>query len=198
MRYHRAMEGVHCRRLVCHPHTPQSCVQCLDVFVGRSERSELRLRYVLEATVGELCLPKPARATFRDGLWQHTCFEVFMARDGESEYRECNFSPSGEWAAYLFRAYREREAWTPPSVPEVRFEVAGGLATLEAVVPLGQWAPESRDARWRLAVAAVIENAAGALGYWALRHEPGRADFHHPATFDLVLEPIVPGQGTQT
>jgi hypothetical protein len=28
----------------------------------------------------------------------------------------------------------------------------------------------------------------GALSYWALRHPPGKPDFHHPAGFALELD----------
>ena len=33
-----------------------------------------------------------------------------------------------------------------------------------------------------------IEDEAGALSYWALRHPPGKPDFHHPAGFALELD----------
>lgn len=35
----------------------------------------------------------------------------------------------------------------------------------------------------RLGLSAVIEEKGGALSYWALRHAPGRPDFHHPRAF---------------
>jgi hypothetical protein len=42
--------------------------------------------------------------------------------------------------------------------------------------------------RLRLALTAVVEDARGRLSYWALRHPPGRPDFHHRDGFALVLE----------
>ena len=44
-------------------------------------------------------------------------------------------------------------------------------------------------ARLRLALSPVIED--GALSYWALRHPPGRPDFHHQDAF--TLEIAMPG-----
>ena len=44
-----------------------------------------------------------------DDLWQHTCFELFIGAKNDAEYYEFNFSPSGEWAAYEFRNYRDGE-----------------------------------------------------------------------------------------
>jgi hypothetical protein len=39
----------------------------------------------------------------------------------------------------------------------------------------------------RVGLAAVIEEKSGALSYWALRHAPGKPDFHHPDAFALTL-----------
>src|SRR5207253_6068780 len=50
---------------------------------------------------------EPGRA---DDLWQTTCFEAFLRRPGEESYREWNFAPSGQWAAYDLAAYREGRA----------------------------------------------------------------------------------------
>jgi hypothetical protein len=36
-------------------------------------------------------------------------------------------------------------------------------------------------------VSAVIEENSGAKSYWALKHPPGKPDFHHADGFDLTL-----------
>jgi hypothetical protein len=36
-------------------------------------------------------------------------------------------------------------------------------------------------------MAAVIEDDAGGLSYWGLRHAPGKPDFHHPNGFALEV-----------
>ncbi len=41
----------------------------------------------------------------------------------------------------------------------------------------------------RLGLSAVVEANDGTLSYWALRHPPGRPDFHHPDGCVLRLEP---------
>jgi hypothetical protein len=41
----------------------------------------------------------------------------------------------------------------------------------------------------RVALSAVIEEEGGMLSYWALKHPPGKPDFHHPDAFALELEP---------
>jgi hypothetical protein len=39
----------------------------------------------------------------------------------------------------------------------------------------------------RLGLSAVLEDADGVLSYWALRHPPGKPDFHHTDTFAMQL-----------
>ena len=39
-----------------------------------------------------------------------------------------------------------------------------------------------------IGLAAVIEETSGTLSYWALRHAPGKPDFHHPDAFALALD----------
>ena len=40
-------------------------------------------------------------------LWRHTCFEAFIAVEGQPAYHEFNFAPSGEWTVYAFSGYRD-------------------------------------------------------------------------------------------
>jgi hypothetical protein len=42
---------------------------------------------------------------------------------------------------------------------------------------------------WRLGVSAVIEESDGAKSYWALKHAPGKPDFHHADSFAYELNP---------
>jgi hypothetical protein len=43
------------------------------------------------------------------------------------------------------------------------------------------------DSVWELGLSAVIEETDGHKSYWALRHPPGKPDFHHPDCFALEL-----------
>ncbi len=53
-----------------------------------------------------LVLPHPVRPQREDGLWQRTCFELFIRDPASGRYLEFNLSPSGCWAAYAFETYR--------------------------------------------------------------------------------------------
>ena len=105
-----------------------------------------------------------------------------MARPGARDYREFNFSPSGEWAAYRFSSYREGRA-AVDTLPTIAVERASSRFNLTARVSVG-------DEKVVLGLSAVIEDESGALSYWALRHVPGKPDFHHPQAFAMELDAI--------
>ena len=144
----------------------------------------LGLAFALEGDLAGLRIPEarlPARA---DGLWRHTCFEAFMMAGQGPGYLEFNFAPSGEWAAYDFRGYRDAGELQTASAPSV--VVRRGVKRLEldaqisrALLPQGQ--------TLRLGLTAVIEDKHGALSYWALYHPPGKPDFHHADSFAMQL-----------
>lgn len=106
-----------------------------------------------------------------------------MAHSGPG-YREFNFSPSGEWSVYAFRAYRDGEAMDTELTPSMVVRSSPHRLELEAQLarPLLPAAAELR-----LGLSAVIEQADGALSYWALHHPTGQPDFHHADAFAMRL-----------
>jgi hypothetical protein len=185
-----AMEDGHppALQLTCHPWAPDPWVRGVEVSAIRDADGVLRLTYILIGRLGHLRLPKLAVLGGSDHLWQHTCFEAFIAIQGESAYHECNFAPSGEWAAHAFREYREREDRIVDLDPCLHVNVIEDRLAVEATVPLDSLSPRHRKASLRLALSAVIEDESGVLSYWALRHPPGRPDFHHVDAFALDLD----------
>ena len=107
-----------------------------------------------------------------------------MAEDGPG-YREFNFSPSGEWAAYAFRGYRDGDALDSELAPVIVVRQTGDRLELEAAI-CQDFLPPGR--RLRLGLSAVVEDADGVLSYWALRHPAGKPDCHHTDAFALPLE----------
>lgn len=145
----------------------------------------LHLCYRLDADTAQLCLPVPVTGAGRaDELWRHTCFEVFVAGLGSGEYREFNFSPSGEWAAYAFTEYRAgMTALALPREPVLRWQRAADQLKLSVTLPAESL--PAADGGFRLALSAVIEEQSGTISYWALNHPAGQPDFHHPGSFVL-------------
>lgn len=171
----------------CHPQTPCRAVERFSVAARRD--AALHVSFRLTGDLDEIVLPAPVPPAFADGLWQHTCFEVFVAVDGAAAYHEFNFSPSGQWAAYAFRAYRDRDpAAAPLPAPGAVWRPAGNRLALDATIALAPLSAAHLTQPLRLACAAVIELRDGTRGYWALRHPPGAPDFHHADAFALRLE----------
>jgi hypothetical protein len=154
----------------------------------RSADGALQLHFALHADPAALRLPQPvAQAGFADGLWQHTCFEAFVGLPGSPRYHEFNLSPSGQWAAYAFADYRQRdEAWQPAVSPVFTNRQEGDVLTLDAQIPAALL-PAAATA-FDVSLTAVIECADGSLSYWALAHAGERPDFHTRASFTLRLE----------
>ena len=172
--------------LLCHPACDRGAVEQIGARVRRAEGS-LWLHFRLEGHVDRLVI-SPVRPTARrDGLWRHTCFELFLQAPGAAGYAEFNLSPSSEWAAYRFDAYRSgmRELEVAPA-PATAVTARGRI--LEVTVRLAAVPePWGRAEPLRIGVSAVVEDATGALAYWALAHAPGAPDFHHPAGFALEV-----------
>jgi hypothetical protein len=166
----------------------QGLVEDLDVQVTHQPEQKLTLVFRLTGELYALQLPEARPATRTDGLWRHTCFEAFIGHAGASEYWEYNFSPSGAWAAYHFSGYREGMAPLMKGVPPVlRSHVGEETLELEATLDLSWMARSDSDVGLRLGLAAVIEDRARGISYWALKHPAEKPDFHHADGFAIDL-----------
>jgi hypothetical protein len=177
----------HRTALLAHPDQPGEAVWHISVAVERAGE-ELTCRYTVFGELSRVRVPGARTGRRADGLWQHTCFEAFVAADDDPGYFEFNFSPGLDWAAYRFNAYRDGMA--PASIaraPGLNVHRAADRLELTATLHLGGLAALARAQRLRLGLATVVEEDSGRLSYWALRHVPGNPDFHHPDSFTLEL-----------
>lgn len=161
----------------------------LSLWAGlRREGDCLHLRFELQGRIDTVLVPSPAAAPARrDGLWQHTCFEAFVARRESAEYTEINLSPSGDWACYRFERYRAGQAnATLPQAPCITgTQPSADTFTLDAQVDLPAFsAPVGLD----VGLSAVIERRDGSKTYWALAHPGDKPDFHLRDGFTLRME----------
>ena len=174
--------------LICHPTTIAPMVRLIEVQASIQPDGSLFLRYRLRGDVARLRLPQSPSPERQDSLWQHTCFEAFVGGVGDTAYREFNFSPSGQWAAYAFTAYRQRdESFVAPLAPQIVTRLSAGRLEMDVTLP-----PLCLPAadRLQLALAAVVEAddiGDGRHSYWALRHTAERPDFHRRDAFALEL-----------
>ncbi|MCL1961221.1 MAG: DOMON-like domain-containing protein [Desulfovibrionaceae bacterium] len=164
--------------LQCHPATPCAAARALAVSVAPDGAADWRLTFVLTGDIARLRVPAPtSEPAASDGLWQRTCFEAFAGDPRAARYHEFNFSPSGDWAAYVFSAERLRETSAAP-LPPPRIACASDARSLRLDAWLPAAALPATADGWRLGLAAVVESAEAGLSYWALAHPAARPDFH--------------------
>ena len=171
------------------PGSQADLVHDLSVAIARLSADRLRLTYRLCADLEHLRLPEVHPAVRTDGLWRHTCFEAFIGHSGASDYWEYNFSPSGAWAAYHFSGYREGMApMLKGAPPGITSNIGSETVELVVLLDLSWLARSSTGVGLRLGLAAVIEDKARVLSYWALKHPVEKPDFHHADSFVVELD----------
>lgn len=175
--------------LTPHPETPSRAVRSVEARISRTP-GILALAYTLKGDLERMRLPAPGPRCIADKLWQHTCFEMFIARKGAPGYHEFNLAPSGEWAVYVFERYRKRAALDNAKEldPQIGVRRMPKKLEIDSLVHLDRLSPAHARGALSLALAAVIEHQDGSLSYWALGHPPGKPDFHHPDSFALELD----------
>jgi hypothetical protein len=176
--------------LSCHPSNRCSAVRAIGVRLDRSVSGALALTFRLDGDLARIRIPSPSVPRFDTQLWQHTCFEAFVALEYGAAYHELNFAPSGAWAVYAFRDTRDGEPVADETLaPAIAVRCGGDRLELDALVRVDRLSPAHPTARLRLGLSAVIEEGTGMLSCWALRHPGDKPDFHHPDAFSLQLEP---------
>ncbi len=169
--------------LSSHPDTPALSVRSIEARIVSADDDWLRLRWRIDG-IDDLVFPQFGGKGRADGLWQNTCFELFVMRGDQESYLEFNFSPSQRWAAYVFSGYRATVTEHPlPHEPTCSLRIGTEFAIFDVAVP-AQGLPTPP---WSYGLSAVIEETGGTKSYWALAHPPGAPDFHHPTCFAARL-----------
>ena len=150
------------------------------------------MTFRLEGDISRIRVPLPGVSRIGTQLWQHTCFEVFIAVDGQAAYHEFNFAPSGEWAVYAFSGYRNGGPLANEAMrPQIALRSTDSRLELDALVRLDVLSALHPYASLCIGLSAVIEASDG-LSYWAIQHPAEKPDFHDAAGFALTLEPPGP------
>lgn len=170
--------------LSSHPSHPPVAVTSVEARVLSLDAHWLTLRWRVEGAQ-RLVLPAFAGRARTDGLWQTTCFELFV-RDPDGEgYAEFNFSPSQQWAAYDFSGYREGMAERAmPRAPVCTPRRGQSVLIFDVAMPTAALPPLPAS----IGLTAVIEEEGGHKSYWAIAHREDRPDFHHASCFAGLLE----------
>ncbi|WP_332676988.1 DOMON-like domain-containing protein [Brevundimonas sp.] len=174
-----------------HPASTGEAASRVEVTAWRPQHGRLALRYVIHAPTDELKLPPMTESVRVDHLWRHTCLEAFIRPTAGEVYYELNLSPSTRWAAYCFDGYRAEMADLDVPPPQIESRAYPDRHELEALVDLSG-IPAFGGSDWRLALSAVVEDADGALAWWALTHPGEQPDFHNAASFIFDLPAVEP------
>lgn len=172
--------------LMLHPHPGQSIHPDLAVTANLQWRDgQLAITYRIAGAPASLSLPRPAAVPQRrDGLWQHTCCEIFIAAADTPAYVELNFSPGGDWAAYAFSGYRQPAQLPQGAPPPIATQAEPGGISLFTTVDANFLPPAPG---WHVGLSCVLEDTDGQRSYWALKHAGKQPDFHLRESFVLTL-----------
>ncbi|WP_296676224.1 DOMON-like domain-containing protein [Novosphingobium sp.] len=175
-------------RLLCHAETPPIGVTGVRARIVSFDANWLMLRWRIESAAAIVAPPLAGKGRTA-GLWQKTCFELFVRSNDTAGYCEFNLSPSERWAAYDFSGYRDGMQDRPvlPD-PVCTFRAGSAYALFDAAIPASALPAKP----WHYSLTAVIEEAGSAKSYWAIAHPLGKPDFHHPACFAATL--AAPGE----
>ena len=104
------------------------------------EGNVLTIQYTLSGTIEGILFPhlnpQPGR---KDGLWQTTCFEFFLALPDQPPYWEFNLSPSGDWNVYRMELYRQVTLQEEQRIPRLQLDIRRNMDCydLGTVVDIG-------------------------------------------------------------
>jgi hypothetical protein len=172
--------------LVPHPATPPSATFKVWANVEHARAlgivASTNIWFGVGAPPQRFVIPDTREPARTEDLWQTTCFEAFLRIPGADSYREWNFAPSGEWAAYDFERHREGRAGADVAPPYIRVEDNLTWWALGATIAVDS------QAIWALGLSAILEERDGTKSYWALAHPPGdKPDFHAADCFAAKL-----------
>ncbi|MBK25551.1 MAG: hypothetical protein CME70_16260 [Halobacteriovorax sp.] len=154
------------------------------------EAKVLKVAFELKGDLSNILLPKPLVNPSRViGLWESTCFEMFVKNSSGDEYFEFNVSSAYNWNLFYFPSIKARlKEYTNISnlaVSAVKKEDSFCLKFWIALdkFPSGFWESDNM----KIGLTAVIENKTGPLSYWALAHKEDKPNFHHMDSFIFEL-----------
>ncbi|MEE4450350.1 DOMON-like domain-containing protein [Novosphingobium resinovorum] len=175
--------------LAFHPAHPPLAVRSVEARIIGHDATWLRARWKIMGAA-KLVVPPFAGKGRADGLWQTTCFELFLQAGEGPDYVEINLSPSERWNVYDFTGPRRGMAERAmPREPDCTMRLGTDMAIFDAAIP----AAGLPAAPWRCGFTAVIEEQGGTKSYWSLIHGGEAPDFHDPACFAAeVAAPSAP------
>lgn len=156
--------------------TPEDCL--INVMLSKVETG-LQVVFELDTQLSNLIIPDfdLLKIQRTDKIWQHTCFEIFLAQRSSPEYWEFNFSPSGNWNVYRFSGFRQgmRQETAFKSLPFKVQRLSEDILRLTVIIDLNLISVNSEI---DVGISTVLERKDGVKSYWSLSHPREVPDFH--------------------
>jgi hypothetical protein len=147
----------------------------------------LTITYTLAGPLRGLVIAPPADKPARQWvLWEHTCFEFFVARHNAASYWEGNLSPAGHWNMFRLSGYRQG-IQEESAFQELPFKVQRQPESLVLTVNVDLTAIVPGDQSLEVGVSAVLQPRDGGLSFWALAHQAHEPDFHNRRGFVIKI-----------
>ncbi len=163
---------------------PPPPVQITGSIIRRSNR--LSITFQLLGALQEILIPaREEMDARRSGLWEETCFELFLAPENSEQYWEFNLSPAGHWNVFRFSGYRQsmQEETAFTSLPFM-VQNTGDTLLLTLEFDTGMIL---KGCSLEAGVSAVIKTRGGQGSFWSLAHHSVRPDFHARDCFIIRL-----------
>jgi hypothetical protein len=164
----------------------------------------LSISYCLQGDLTQVVIPAAGKdAQRKDRLWEQTCFEFFLGeglgersdggafqgnRSHTSPYWEFNLSPTGDWNVFSLQGYRQglQEESAFSSLP---FTLRTSVSALNLDISVDIGSLITSDQPLRLGISAVLLLTSQQESFWAIAHPVAEADFHHPDSLAIALQP---------
>lgn len=185
--------------------TPESLAQDISVMADLSlmtaNTAEIYFKWM--DPKGEIILPEANHGERVIGLWESTCFEVFIQPVADSQpqfvqnlkepvrYYETNFSTTKSWNVFGFTDYRTPAS--PTELAEARilsYDVQKSQMKIVLQVAGADWR------KVRISLCAVIATRSYGKSYWSFKHADDKANFHHFDSF--IIERSLAAEGATT
>ncbi len=155
------------------------------------ETGVLKIAYELSGEdLSKILLPSPLINPGRViGLWESTCFEMFIKNSNSDEYLEFNVTSEYTWNVFHFpnkkARLKEYLEIANLGVSAVNSKDKFCLTCWFSVdkLPSYFWS----DGKMNIGLTAVIETKENELSYWAIKHADDKPNFHQHDTFIYEL-----------
>lgn len=137
---------------------------------------KISLEFTLTGDIKNISLPGFKTLDRKIGLWESTCFELFLLSNDMSYY-EFNFSPDGNWNCFYFD--KKGDPLEESKCDLIDFKTSTEASTYKLSIEIDLCSMKqnfTKNSDFKFNLASVLDS--GELSYWALDHGQEKPNFH--------------------